>query len=150
MLLDECDLSNVEILLNVNIKEISNSRPFKIKSDQGEFTASNVVVASGGLSIPTLGGATGFGYQLAKQFSIKVNQQFASLVPFTLTGKWHDLSQKLSGVSIPVIVSVQAKDFSENMLFTHRGLSGPVILQISNYWNLGDTIAINLLPSIDL
>jgi len=128
----ECAKANVEIKLNCH------------------FKAQNVIVATGGLSIPSLGGATGFGYKLAEQFGLKVHKTEASLVPMTLAGKWHEFSAALSGVSIPVVASVASKGFSESLLFTHRGLSGPAILQLSNYWHLGEAITIDLLPSQDL
>jgi len=150
MLTDECDANGVDILVDIEISNVSKVKQYLIKSNRGEFSSDNLIVASGGLSIPTLGGATGFGYKLAEQFGITVNQPYASLVPFTLTGKLHEISKTLSGVSIPIVVSVSGKGFSESMLFTHRGLSGPAILQISNYWNLGDTLEIDLLPSLDL
>ncbi len=150
MLTDECSSNGVDILVDVEISDVSKDKRYLIKSNRGEFSSNNLIVASGGLSIPTLGGATGFGYTLAEQFCLRVNQPYASLVPLTLTGKWHEISKTLSGVSIPVVVSVSEKDFSESMLFTHRGLSGPAILQISNYWNLGEIIEINLLPLLDL
>ena len=108
------------------------------------------MVATGGLSIPSLGGATGFGYKLAEQFDLKIHKTEASLVPMTLAGKWHDFSAALSGVSIPVVAEVESKGFVESLLFTHRGLSGPAILQLSNYWHLGEPVTIDLLPSVDL
>jgi predicted Rossmann fold flavoprotein len=117
------------------------------------------VIATGGLSIPTLGGATGFGYQLAEQFGLPVRERLASLVPMTLTGRWHDISNALSGVALPVVVStVSAKNagngseqsFASDMLFTHRGISGPAILQLSNYWRSGEEISIDLLPSMSI
>lgn len=119
-------------------------------SNEVVFSSDALVVATGGLSIPTLGGATGLGYQLAQQFGLTVNATEASLVPFTLSGRWQDFASALSGVALPVEVSVPAKSFNENMLFTHRGLSGPAILQLSNYWHLGQAISINLLPDQDV
>jgi len=151
MLLAECEQGNVEIQLNCNIDQLDRGAElYSVKTNKGSFVAPNVVIACGGLSIPTLGGATGYGYQLAKQFGLKVYEMHASLVPMTLTGRWHEWAKLLSGVAVAVNVSVPKREFSEQMLFTHRGLSGPAILQLSNYWTLGEVITINLLPSIDL
>lgn len=159
MLLDECQKANVEIRTKCEVDAVEhindkdqeiNDSAFKVTSNQGEFSASNLIVATGGLSIPSLGGATGFGYRLAEQFGLKVHKTEASLVPMTLAGKWHDFSAALSGVSIPVVASVESKEFVESLLFTHRGLSGPAILQLSNYWQLGEPITVDLLPSVNL
>jgi len=152
MLVTQCEEANVDIKLNcetTSVEQLENSL-FKLVTSDGEFNASNLIVATGGLSIPTLGGATGFGYQLAKQFGLNVHPTEASLVPMTLSGKWHEFSAALSGVSIPVVASVESKGFVESLLFTHRGLSGPSILQLSNYWQLGEPICIDLLPSEDV
>ena len=149
MLVDECRQAQVDMLLDCEVSSVSGQSPFQISSSRGTFNATSLVIATGGLSIPTLGGATGLGYRLAEQFGLQLNQTEASLVPLTLTGKWHELSQALTGVSLPVIVSVQTREFAGNLLFTHRGLSGPAILQLSNYWHLGQVISINLLPAID-
>jgi len=152
MLLEECKRGDVEIRTHcqVNSLEKGQDRFFTVKTDTNTFVSSNVIVATGGLSIPSLGGATGFGYSLAEQFGLKVHKTEASLVPMTLAGKWQDFSSALSGVAIPVVASVKSKSFSESMLFTHRGLSGPSILQLSNYWYLGKPITIDLLPTHDL
>lgn len=123
---------------------------FTINTNKGDFLCDSLVVATGGLSIPTLGGATGLGYRLAQQFKLQVLPTRASLVPFTLSGKWQEFSSALAGVSLPVVVSVPSKSFHQGMLFTHRGLSGPAVLQLSNYWQLGESINIDLLPSADL
>jgi len=150
LLVTECANAKVEIRLECCTSRVQLEENYIVATDQGEFSASSLVVASGGFSIPTLGGATGFGYRLAKQFGLPVNTTEASLVPFTLTGQWHEFANTLSGVSLSVVVSVPSKGFAENLLFTHRGLSGPAILQISNYWHLGESIEIDLLPAIDL
>lgn len=150
MLLEECDQAGVEIQLNCSSSSVVYESAYLIETSAGSFTSSNLVVATGGLSIPSLGGATGYGYALAEQFGLTVNPTEASLVPFTLTGDWHEFAQQLSGVSIPVVASVTSKGFSESLLFTHRGLSGPAILQLSNYWHLGENIEIDLLPTIDV
>jgi len=153
MLVNECEKVKVETRLNcqtLSVERSDKESVFKLSTSDGKFNATNLIVATGGLSIPTLGGATGFGYQLATQFGLTVHPTEASLVPMTLSGKWHDFCAALSGVSISVVASVKTKSFSESLLFTHRGLSGPSILQLSNYWQLGETIQIDLLPSVDL
>ena len=107
------------------------------------------MVAKGGLSIPTLG-ASGFGYELAQQFGHTLVATDASLVPFTFTDKTGELIRTLAGISLPVIASNERISFKLPLLFTHRGLSGPAMLQLSNYWHVGETITINLLPEIDI
>ena len=104
-----------------------------------------MIVATGALSVPTLGGS-GFGYDVAKQFQLEVTELQAGLVPFMFSDSMKDFCGSLSGVSHEVDVTCNDKTFSEDILFTHRGLSGPVILQISNYWKLGDSVTVNLLP----
>lgn len=153
ILVQECDKAKVDLRLNCEVSEVvynASLKRYTIASNLGTLSANSVIVATGGLSIPSLGGASGFGYRLAEQFGLNVNKTEASLVPMTLSGKWQDFSAALSGVSLPVYVSVASKGFSENMLFTHRGLSGPSILQLSNYWDLGCPITIDLLPSEDV
>ena len=150
MLTTECQQAGVEILLNCEVAAVSVAGgDWRIETNLGRFAAAKLVVATGGLSIPTLGGATGLGYRIARQFGLFSNQTDASLVPFTLTGKWQEFSSALSGVSLPVEVSVPRKSFSESLLFTHRGLSGPAILQLSNYWYAGEQLTIDLLPGVD-
>jgi len=152
MLEKECVEAKVSIELNCQVTAVENveEKKFIVSSETQQFKTSNVIVATGGLSIPTLGGATGYGYSLAEQFGLTLHKREASLVPMTLAGKWHDFVAALSGVSIPVVASVTSKSFSQSMLFTHRGLSGPAILQLSNYWYLGEKISVDLLPSTDL
>ena len=143
----ECDVSGIETVSEGDQPQFTvSSANVKGKS---EFACNSLVVATGGLSIPSLGGATGFGYAMAEQFGLPVIERLASLVPMTLTGRWHEMSKALSGVALPVVASVSSKSFVLDMLFTHRGLSGPAILQLSNYWRLGETIHIDLLPSFD-
>lgn len=150
MLVEECEAVGVEFTTNCRVASITHSTSYEL--DLGDFhvCAKSVIVASGGLSIPTLGGATGFGYQVAEQFGLNVYATEAALVPMTLSGKWQDFSAALSGVSLLVEVAVEGKAFIEKLLFTHRGLSGPSILQLSNYWELGESITIDMLPSYDL
>jgi len=155
MLEIECDAVNVNIKTKVLVDNVSppqddKNNHYLINTDKGDFHCQSLVIATGGLSIPTMGGATGFGYQLAEQFDLNVLPKCAALVPMTLSGKWHEFAKQLSGVSIPVTVQAGKTNFSEDLLFTHRGISGPSILQLSNYWQLGESIIINLLPNIDL
>jgi len=147
MLVDECHAVNVDFHLNCDVFTVSQNKGYQVSSNQGEYKTTSLIVATGGLSIPSLGGATGLAYRLAQQFGLGLHSTEASLVPMTLSGKWQALSDSLSGVSLAVVVSVPSKCFVENMLFTHRGLSGPAILQLSNYWQLGESISIDLLPS---
>lgn len=111
-------------------------------------SCSSLVVATGALSIPTLGGS-GLGYELAAQFSLPVTERRAGLVPFMFSDAMKSVCERLSGIALEVEVSCNGHSFTENLLFTHRGISGPVILQISNYWYPGDAIAVNLLPAMD-
>jgi predicted Rossmann fold flavoprotein len=151
LLLDECKKVNVSIQLNTNItniKQKTDSR-FVVKSDNQDFHCESLVIASGGLSIPKMG-ATPFGYKVAEQFDIKVWPTSAGLVPYTLHTHDKEKLSDLSGIAINSIVSVKKMSFRENILFTHRGLSGPAILQISSYWSAGEEVEINLLPDMDL
>ena len=118
---------------------------FKVQTNQGAFTAQSLVIATGGLSIKPLG-ATDFGYRIAQQFGLEIEQPQPGLVPFTLDASLLKRLTKLSGVSIDALVSCNGVSFRENILITHRGLSGPAILQVSSYWNSGEPIAIDLLP----
>ncbi len=153
MLISECDQGGVEFMLNASIEKVSHNDEretgFSLTLANQTFACESLIVATGGLSIPTLGGATGLGYRIAEQFGLEVLPRLASLVPFTLTGALQEFSAALSGVSLPVVVSVPDRGFHEALLFTHRGLSGPSILQISNYWELGNPISIDLLPRVD-
>ncbi len=150
MLLNECNQYSVDIQLNTCISSIEKeSDHFKVKTEHHEFHGQSVVIASGGLSFPTMG-ASPFGYKIAEQFGIQVWPVSAGLVPFTLNTKDKERFAPLSGIAVDSIVSSQDKSFRENILFTHRGLSGPAILQISSYWHAGEAISINLLPDIDI
>jgi len=153
MLQKECEDAGVGIKVNCTIDKIerinvsqSSETAFRVTSNLGVFTSESLVVATGGISIPQMG-ATDFGYRLAKQLGLKLTKTVPGLVPFTLNeGSYSELS----GLSIDSIVTCNNASFRENILFTHKGLSGPAILQISNYWNEGDEITIDLLPGIDL
>ncbi|NNE63116.1 MAG: NAD(P)/FAD-dependent oxidoreductase, partial [Gammaproteobacteria bacterium] len=152
MLTSECDQAGVEILTHADVEVISKDQSFelkgKIKDNFFLLTCENLVVATGGLSIPSLGGSD-FGYRIGEQFGHKVLPLRAGLVPFTFTDRFKLLSEKLSGVSVPVTITSGNQSFSENILFSHRGLSGPAVLQISSYWREGETVIVDLLPDID-
>lgn len=131
-------------------KASSNSHDrYSVHCSHGTFRCQSLVIACGGLSIPKMG-ATDFGYRVARQFDLQLVETRAALVPFTVTGTLHDLCVRLAGVSCSVSVQVADTRFSEDMLFTHRGLSGPVMLQASSYWRPGGVILIDLLPGTDL
>jgi len=151
MLLTECKQVGVEIFLETEVEhiEIIGERAYQIKTNVMSFQCESLVIASGGLSIPTMG-ASPFGYKIAEQFGIKVWPTRAALVPLTLHLEDKNTLSELSGIGIDSQVSNDLIRFRENILFTHRGISGPAILQISSYWNPGESILINLLPEIQL
>ena len=169
MLLDECTAVGVQIKLNTQINHVQTTDHDKAKrfelitskklgkkdvasesqSSQTRYRCESLVVATGGLSIPTMG-ASGIGYELAQQFGHTLIATDASLVPFTFTDKTGELIRNLAGISLPVIASNERISFKLPILFTHRGLSGPAMLQLSNYWHSGETISINLLPDVDV
>lgn len=151
LLLNECKKEKVELQLTTEINQLKqqSEHNFIIQSNKGDYQSQSVVIATGGLSIPKMG-ATPFGYKIAEQFNIKVWPTSAGLVPFTLHNQDKESLSDLSGIAINSIVNSKHKSFRENILFTHRGLSGPAILQISSYWSAGEAIEINLLPDIDL
>ena len=151
MLLAECKKAKVDIRLDCDIKNIAPKKNtgFEIKSSQGTFQTTSLVIASGGLSIPKMC-ASPFGYKVAKQFGHHIWPTTAGLVPFTLQPHDKENLSELSGIAVECCVSNERIQFNENMLFTHRGLSGPAILQISSYWQAGEAISINLLPALDL
>ena len=150
LLLEECKKVKVTIHLNTNITDISQKEDndFIIQAEGSDYRCQSLVIASGGLSIPKMG-ASPFGYKIAEQFNMKVWPTTAGLVPFTLHNYDKEKLSDLSGIAINSIVSVNNKSFRENILFTHRGLSGPAILQISSYWSAGEEVEINLLPDVD-
>jgi predicted Rossmann fold flavoprotein len=153
LLLAECRDAGVRLLLDCSIKQIEAGPEagYQLHTSAGAFSCQSLVIATGGLSIPTLG-ASGLGYQVAKQFGHQLLPTRAALVPFTITEpQLKALCSELSGTSVEdCLVSCNGMSFRENILFTHRGLSGPAILQISSYWQPGDAVQINLLPHIDL
>ncbi|MBE9568038.1 MAG: NAD(P)/FAD-dependent oxidoreductase [Proteobacteria bacterium] len=156
MLLDECSRSGVEIRLNCDITNVDkdNTDEFGIESTAGSFLARSLVIASGGLSIPRMC-ASPLGYKIAEQFGHHIWPTRPGLVPLTLQPEDKDKLEQLSGVSVKSDVSNEHKkedhiNFNENILFTHRGLSGPAILQISSYWHAGEYIDIDLAPDSDI
>lgn len=151
LLLAECEKNDVFTKLNNTVTKITKTSAgrFKINTNQGIYSSDSLVVATGGLSFPTMG-ASPFGYKIAKQFEIKTWPLRAGLVPLTLHNVDKERFAALSGVSAVCIAENALQSFRENLLFTHRGLSGPAILQISSYWQPGEALRINLLPDIDL
>lgn len=149
MLLNECSDARVEIRTSCTVFSIEKSELFEVHTNLGTLTASSLVIATGGLSIKPLG-ATDFGYRVAKQFGLEVEQPRAGLVPFTLDPTLLDRMNKLSGISLDAEVSFEETSFRENVLVTHRGLSGPAVLQISSYWKPGKAVSIDLLPDVDI
>jgi len=149
MLLTPCRDFGVEISLDTEILSLEKNELFEIKTSRGDYSAKALVIATGGLSIPKMG-ATAFGLKIAESFGLKIIEPAPGLVPFTFTGKEKESLKTLAGISLDVTASNRGKSFTEAMLFTHRGLSGPAILQISSYWNPGEAISINLLPESDI
>ncbi len=146
MLLAECAKAKVEIRTNCAVKNVRKPCHFAVETNQGVFNSENLVIATGGLSFPKIG-ATDFGYRIARQFGLKLTETRPSLVPLVFANGKN--FSKLAGVSIDSLVSSDKQAFRENILFTHRGISGPAILQVSNYWQRQKPISINLLPDID-
>ena len=151
MLLDECKKAKVSIRLNSNVKAIKqhDGQSFFIESSQGNFKATSLIIACGGLSIPKMC-ASPLGYKVAEQFGHKIWPTTPGLVPFTLHTHDKEKLETLSGISVECTVSNERTQFNENILFTHRGLSGPAILQISSYWKAGEAVNVNLLPDFDV
>ncbi|MCB0728910.1 MAG: NAD(P)/FAD-dependent oxidoreductase [Ignavibacteriae bacterium] len=149
MLESECKDANVQIFLNCSVNELNKKVNFELKTSHGNVTAGSVVIASGGISIPKMG-ATDFGYKIAKQFDIALTEIRPGLVPLTFSSEERNSFSELSGISIESIVTFNKTSFRENILFTHKGLSGPAILQISNYCETGKPVFINLLPDNNL
>jgi predicted Rossmann fold flavoprotein len=145
MLEAECREAGVQIFLNIKIQEVQHTTEFVVRSDSAEFRAPVLVVATGGLSIPKIG-ATSQGYDLAREFGLNIVKARPALVPLVLAKKEQNLYSDLAGVSAPIAVSADHQTFREQMLFTHRGLSGPAILQISSYWEKGKPLRIDLAP----
>ncbi len=149
MLVDECQAADVQIRTDCAVTRVERGADgFHVHTAQGHFHASSLVVATGGLSIPSLG-ATGFGYELARQFGHEVLPTRAGLVPLTLSGRHQERFADLSGVALPVAARCNDIEFRNSLLITHRGISGPAILQISSFWQPGDDLRLDLLPGQD-
>jgi predicted Rossmann fold flavoprotein len=148
MLVAECEDANVSILTDCGIADVTHDARYTVACNHGKVTGESLVIATGGLSIPKMG-ATDFGYRLAKQFGLNVLETRAGLVPFTFTGALQQLSERLSGISVHATLSTGNTSFTEGVLFTHRGLSGPAALQLSSYWEPGSEIRMNLFPEQD-
>lgn len=148
MLEDECRAAGVEICLDARIRKVEKDGEFRVLCANQEFRGPALVVATGGLSIPKMG-ATGFGYELAKQFGLKIVGPRPALVPLLFHGADRRRYSELAGVSAEVIASIDHTEFREKMLFTHRGLSGPAILQVSSYWRARQAVHIDLAPGRD-
>ncbi|HET9838361.1 MAG TPA: NAD(P)/FAD-dependent oxidoreductase [Candidatus Angelobacter sp.] len=149
MMEQECRAAGVEISTRVEIKRVTREDGFTLQAGEQEFQSESLVVATGGLSIPKMG-ATSFGYDLARQFGLKIVETRPALVPFTLSKEDCERLCDLAGVSAEVIASCAGQSFREKMLITHRGLSGPAILQISSYWRPGAEITMDLAPEREL
>jgi len=149
LLMDECQAAGVQVRTHCAVTRVERgAEGFRVDTAQGRFHAASLVVATGGLSIPSLG-ATGFGYGLARQFGHQVLPTRAALVPLTLSGKHQERLHDLAGVALPVEARCNGTRFRNALLFTHRGVSGPAILQISSYWQPGDDLRLDLLPGED-
>ncbi|MEN8425378.1 NAD(P)/FAD-dependent oxidoreductase [Acinetobacter schindleri] len=152
MLLSECDKTGlVDIKTSCEVKAVNavDDQGFQVATSSGYFEVESVVVASGGLSIPTLGGS-GIGYEIAKQFGHYIYPTRAGLVPFTFSDNFKEVTTRLSGNAVEATLSNELNSFTEALLFTHRGLSGPSSLQLSNYWDVGQSFKVDFLPSVDL
>ena len=150
MLLEECRKAQAQLRLGVRISAVSRSEnSFVVVTDQGEFRCRSLVIATGGPSIPKMG-SSGFGYKIAEQFGLKIVPPRPALVPLTFDAAQLAQFKELSGVSVDAVVSCGKTSFDEALLFTHRGLSGPAILQISSYWREGHDIVIDMAPGIDV
>ncbi|WP_251979022.1 BaiN/RdsA family NAD(P)/FAD-dependent oxidoreductase [Salinicola avicenniae] len=146
MLLTECEWAGVEVSLSTPVTRIERrGEGMRLRAGGETLDAGAVVVATGGLSIPTLG-ASGFGYDIARQFGLAVTETRAALVPFTVTAPWKASLKALSGISCPVEARCGEGRYREPLLFTHRGLSGPAMLQASSHWQPGETVTIDWLP----
>ena len=148
MLLSEAEQAGATLKTRCEVTQVTFDKRYKLQTSQGEVIANSLVIASGGLSVPTLGGSD-VGYRLAEQFGHQLVPLRPALVPFTFTDGFKLLSEKLSGVSVPACITSGKQSFLENILFTHRGLSGPAVLQISSYWREGLSVQVDLLPALD-
>lgn len=150
MLVSECINQKVEIFIDTKIKNLSkDENSYIVNTDKGTISSPSIVIATGGLSIPKIG-ATDFGYQIAKQFNLKVTELTPALVPLVFEKDILDFCKSLAGTSLNASIKINKTVFKEGLIFTHRGLSGPSILQISSYWVKDSPIKINLLPDQDI
>ncbi len=147
LLLAECAAAKVDIRVNCRVEAIEKPERFRVTTNHGTFECASLVVASGGLSFAKLG-ASDFGYRVARQFGLRITELRPGLVPLTFEAEDRVL-QELSGVSVPVVAKNRGQTFTENLLFTHRGVSGPAVLQISSYWKEGETLHFDLLPGVN-
>jgi predicted Rossmann fold flavoprotein len=150
MLLSECEMAKVTLRKGVVVENVDKQGDqYLIDANSEKYSCDSLVIATGGLSIPKIG-ASKFGYEVAKKFNLNIIETLPALVPLTFNEKILMMCRELSGLSLEAIVSFNKTIFEEGMLFTHRGLSGPSILQISSYWKLGNNIKINLSPNLDV
>ena len=149
MLRKECAAAKVNILFGCDIGAIRKEERFLINTNRGSFESHSLVIATGGLSYPQIG-ATDFGYRIAEQFGLRIEPTRPALVPLVLSKEEQAFFDQLSGIAVEAAVQLDKWKFRDSLLFTHRGLSGPAILQISSYWNPGETIAIDLAPGQDV
>jgi predicted Rossmann fold flavoprotein len=148
MLVEDCAAAGVELRLGCKVADVVKPDGFVVATDGGAVSAASVVLATGGLSIPKMG-ATGFAYDVAKKFGLGVTQIRPGLVPLVFGGAEWAWMQGLSGVSFEAVASCGTASFRENVLFTHRGLSGPAVLQVSSYWREGMAVRVDMLPGVD-
>ncbi|CEF55535.1 hypothetical protein AGA_1473 [Acetobacter ghanensis] len=149
MLLDECAAAHVRILTDVRVYGVEKCDVFRVQTSMGDLTARAVVLATGGLSIPKLG-ASRFTYEVARQFGLAIVPPEPALVPLTFSGESEEWVRSLAGLSLPVRVTCGKTSFEEALLFTHRGMSGPALLQISSYWSAGQPLFVDFLPGQDI
>ncbi|MDA8765970.1 NAD(P)/FAD-dependent oxidoreductase [Candidatus Pelagibacter bacterium] len=150
MLLKECELANVTIIKEFIIKNVTKENDqYLVSTETDKYSSQSLIIATGGLSVPKIG-ATSFGYEIAKKFDHDIIETLPALVPLTFNEKILEMCKELTGLSVEAIVSFNKTLFQEGMLFTHRGLSGPSILQISSYWKQGDNIKVNLSPKLNV
>ena len=148
MLLSEAEQAGATLKTRCEVTQVAFEENYTLQTSLGNMNTASLVVASGGLSVPTLGGSD-YAYRLAEQFGHHLVPLRPALVPFTFTDGFKLLSEKLSGVSVPARITADKQSFLENILFTHRGLSGPAVLQISSYWREGQSVQVDLLPAMD-
>jgi len=148
MLVAECEQAGVHVKTQCEISSVTKDKRFVVTNRHGDFGSESLVIATGGLSIPKMG-ASDLGYRLAGQFGLNVLETSAGLVPFTFSGAMLEMTSRLSGVSLHAEMNMSRATFGDNILFTHRGISGPASLQLSSYWCTGESISINLLPDVN-